>query len=231
MKKNFNFGKIDYMRKGRKTNTVTVTIEYKENEKGQKVFSATGKILNARGSGCLCGGQCLDEIAKYVKSPTFKTIYRLWKLYHLNDMHPECEHQRKLGWNDIAREKVKLYNWTLNTSSLREQKEVERKAMNAMKSGNTLIPTEKDKFYANLKYHIKTEAETLPEELAGIYEADGGLLAPHIEVKELGWLSPSEHSRGILEKKCPVCGYKYGSSFNYLPIPEEDEKIIYELLK
>jgi hypothetical protein len=36
----------------------------------------------------VCGGQCLDTIAEYIKgNETFDKIYHFWKLYHLNDMH------------------------------------------------------------------------------------------------------------------------------------------------
>ena len=41
------------------------------------------------------GGQCLDVVAKYVKSDKFKKIYRLWELYHLNDMHSGTEKQEE----------------------------------------------------------------------------------------------------------------------------------------
>lgn len=50
------------------------------------------------------------------------------------------------------------------------------------------------------------------------------------EIKSKGWVYESEHPDGILNKPCPICGYKYGSSWNYFQIPEEDEKIIMEIL-
>ena len=86
MEKTFDFGKIDYYGKGRKINRVTVKVCLEE--KGVKdVFTASGMILNSKETDCICGGQCLDEIAKYVKDPVFLEIYDLWKKYHLNDMH------------------------------------------------------------------------------------------------------------------------------------------------
>ena len=52
----------------------------------------------------------------------------------------------------------------------------------------------------------------------------------HTEVKALGWLREDEHPEGILSRACPVCGYKYGSSWVYFPIPADDERIIEKLL-
>lgn len=104
---------------------------------GKIDYTGTGRKTDI-----VAGGQCLDIIARYIKTPLFKEIYRLWKLYHLNDMHPECEHQAAQGWTH-----------------------------------------------------------------------------------------EHEHSRGILGKPCPVCGYKYGHGWNYFPIPEQDEQAIYKLLE
>lgn len=86
MKKTFNFGKIDFYGRGRKINLVTVTAELTEKENGKPQFSVMGDIWNNTHTDIVCGGQCLDEISKYIKHPTFKRIYKHWKLYHLNDM-------------------------------------------------------------------------------------------------------------------------------------------------
>ena len=98
-KKTLDFGKVDYNHTGRKANRVTVEIELYEGTNGP-VFSAVGNIWNQRGTDVLCGGQCLDTIAEYVHGSKMREILRLWNAYHLNDMHPECEHQRALGWRD-----------------------------------------------------------------------------------------------------------------------------------
>ena len=110
MKKTFNFGKIDYMNRGRKDCAVNVTICLEE-KGGEKVFdkdgnftgnycnkyvgfTASGSIWNNRHSDVYSVCQNLDEIAKYVKTPLFKKIYTFWKKYHLNGMHagtPEQE--------------------------------------------------------------------------------------------------------------------------------------------
>ena len=83
MRKKFTFGKIDYYGTGRRINAVEVEVAL--SDKG--VFTASGTIWNSKHTDCVCGGQCLDTIAEYIKNPTFKKIHRLWKQYHLNDMH------------------------------------------------------------------------------------------------------------------------------------------------
>ena len=89
MKRTFTFGKIDYYGRGRKINLVEVKAEL--SDKG--VFTASATIWNSKKTDCVCAGQCLDEVAKYIKAPKFKKIHRLWKQYHLNDMHAGTEKQ------------------------------------------------------------------------------------------------------------------------------------------
>ena len=192
MKRVFNFGKIDYYHTGRKTNLVEVEMSYTEKD-DKKIFSVSGKIWNSRKTDIVCGGQCLDEIAEYIKTPLFKTIHRLWKQYHLNDMHLECEHQAA-----------------------------------------TFTPTPEQTHMALLKYSLTTPTSTLPENISQYYEPKKPLYrgdTEHTERKKRGFLREEEHPDGILCKPCPVCGYKYGTSWNYFPVPRDDEQIILNLLK
>ena len=104
MERKFTFGKIDYYGTGRKINAVEV--EVRLSDKG--VFTASGTIWNSKHTDCVCAGQCLDTIAKYVKAPQFKKIHRLWKQYHLNDMHAGTVAQEE------ALEKAGLTGWASN---------------------------------------------------------------------------------------------------------------------
>lgn len=233
MKKTFDFGKIDYEDKG-KINLVTVDMEYKDKGGGKKVLSISGNIWNKRKTDIVCGGQCLDTIAVYISDPVFTEIHRLWKLYHLNDMHPECEHQHALGWRELAKEEVTLYHWTLKHDILMEQKEIKELALNALKSCETFTPTEEQARICSLSHSITTEGNNLDTEQREFYEPRQALYAgdtEHEETKRLGWLSEKKHSKGILSKPCPVCGHRYGSAWVYYPIPPEDEKIILNLLE
>jgi hypothetical protein len=47
------------------------------------------------------------------------------------------------------------------------------------------------------------------------------LTMPGGEKKEAGWVTPDEHPEGLLEKPCPVCGYKYGSAWNKESVPHD----------
>ena len=89
MERKFNFGKIDYYGRGRKINSVEVEVELSDDG----VFTASANIWNSKHTDCVMGGQCLDVVAKYIKSDKFKKIYRLWEQYHLNDMHAGTEKQ------------------------------------------------------------------------------------------------------------------------------------------
>ena len=233
MKKIFDFGKIDYECKGEKTNLVTIEMEYSTHGE-KKRFSVSGNVWNARRSDIVCGGQCLDTIAKYVKDPIFAEIYRLWKLYHLNDMHPECEHQTALGWRDLARKEVVLYHWRMTQEAKKKQDAAEKSAISALKRGEIFTPMAEQTFFASLSYFLTTPEETLSPEIAPFYEPKKSLFAGdhgHVEKKILGHLREDEHPEGILGKACPVCGYKYGHEWKYFPIPPEDETIIYRLMK
>lgn len=109
------FGKIDYYGKGRKVNRVTVEVELRESETnyGHKyyAFSASGEIWNARGTGCVVGGQCLDEIKEHVNDPTFLKIYDMWKKYHLNDLKAGTPAQEK-AVHDYLEKNNKRYDYT-----------------------------------------------------------------------------------------------------------------------
>jgi hypothetical protein len=52
---------------------------------------------------------------------------------------------------------------------------------------------------------------------------------PGGEKKEAGWVTPDEHPEGLLEKPCPVCGYKYGSAWNKESIPDDVLAWLYNL--
>ena len=92
--KTFNIGKIDYYGRGRKINPVTVEITLKEKD-GKHCFSASATVYNQTKTDILACGQCLDSIAKRTKNKQFMELYRLWKLYHLNDMHAGTIEQEK----------------------------------------------------------------------------------------------------------------------------------------
>ena len=80
-------GYTDYEFPGKKVNSVGCEISLKDG----KYFSAMAWIMDSRGKDWVTGGQCLDTIndkcPDIKANPIWQKIYRLWKLYHLNDMH------------------------------------------------------------------------------------------------------------------------------------------------
>ena len=71
--------------------------------KPQAVFTASAGVWNHLHTDMYVAGQCLDDIweeyASQLAMPsTYKEILRLWKRWHLNDLHAGCTHQRAMGW-------------------------------------------------------------------------------------------------------------------------------------
>lgn len=179
-------------------------------------FSASGSIANE------CGGQCLDEISQRIQpNATFDKIYRLWKLYHLNDMHPECVHQHNLGWTTDASTQVVVRQYFRTYDTIKKCDEITNKILGFAKQQKPYIPTDEECTYLNLKPYITTYDEELDDTRYKLYSTDR---------KTRGWLSINETPLGLLGKPCPVCNYKYGTSWIKFEIPAEDTKIILELL-
>ena len=111
-KKKIPLGKIAYCG-NRKINAVDVEIELRECG-GDATYrdgifagytptytelSICGNIWNGRHTDIVRGGQCIDTIAEYIKTPLMQSIYSMWKKYHLNGMHagtPEQERYVKM---------------------------------------------------------------------------------------------------------------------------------------
>jgi len=147
----------------------------------------------------------------------------IWNRWHLNDMVPSCEHQEALGWGEIAREKVTIYKWKLDWKVSKMQSNIEDKALEDIKEKQHATITNEQADILKLEYWTKTET---PEAPSKYYKPDED---NHIEQKALGWLDESEHSRGILSKACPTCGYKYGSAWKKRELPKEVIKFIQSL--
>ena len=109
VRRTFDFGKIAYGRSTRKINPVEVEVDLYTRD-NKVVFTASGTIYNSRKTDCYCGGQCLDEIAKYIHNPKFITIHKLWKKYHLNDMHAGTPEQEQLV-DDYFKAEHKRYDY------------------------------------------------------------------------------------------------------------------------
>ena len=208
---------------GRQVNAFAC-IEFK-NER-LSITGVVGPISNGNCYGSC--GQCIDEIRQGTPTQDWtremlNTFCDIWEQWHLNDMRPYCKHQKELGWDKKASEKVTLYNYKLSHEVARKQREIREMTLKALKNGTTFTPTDEQVKYANLEYSFQTYKEIdakltkLYEPRKPIYSGDKGAT----ETKALGWLYENEHPEGLLCKPCPVCGYKYGTSWVRENVPED----------
>jgi hypothetical protein len=109
MKKIISFGKIDFNHSGRKNCKVTIEVELRDTDKG-KELSISGDIWNPRETDIYSGGQNLDTIIQYVKTPKMKRIHEIWKRWHLNGLKAGCVHQREMKWNEARIDPKELPN-------------------------------------------------------------------------------------------------------------------------
>lgn len=173
-------------------------------------------------------GQCTDEIRKGepVEGWTREMLDMfcdIWDKWHLNDMRPYCSHQKELGWDVEAREKVTLYHYTLKADARDKKRAAEKDAVEHLKNGETFTPTAEQTMYASLPGWLDVYREATENELKfyepkkKLYNGDGGAT----EEKTRGWVRFDEDPIGILCKPCPVCGYKYGSAWIKEDVPQE----------
>ena len=204
-------------------------IEYDE-AKGK--LSITGVIAPTKDGNALgSAGQCVDEIRK--GTPTgewnkemLNKFCDIWDKWHLNDMRPYCKHQKELGWDILASEKVNIYHYRLTKEADNKKKEAEKRALECLRNGESFIPTELETYFANLKMFDDGVLAEPPENYE-LYKSK--LYNSTYDTKTLGWLRPDEHPEGILTKPCPVCGYKYGTAWLKEEIPEDIIKWLSDL--
>lgn len=192
-------------------------------------LSITG-VIGPKSNGNCYGscGQCTDEIREGTPAEGWtkemvNQFCDIWEKWHLNDMRPYCPHQKELGWNKLAVKKVTLYNYCLTQEAYSKKRAAKDAAVKALERGETFTPTPEQVKYAKLPYDIKTSVEISGED-AENYEPKKPLFPGDkraTEIKTLGWLKPDEHPDGILCKPCPVCGYKYGTSWLMEEVPED----------
>ncbi|MEG1725903.1 MAG: hypothetical protein RR313_10965 [Anaerovoracaceae bacterium] len=169
-------------------------------------------------------GQCVDEIragnpADEWTAGMLQKFCNIWDVWHLNDMHPECEHQRELGWGEQANEIIDQYNWWL--SSIRLDIVKTRIAQDVL-AGRVPTLTEEERMAFNAPRWAVTATEEPPEPKA-FY--DHGI-KPHERIRRGNvWYKGStlgaNDPRGILCKPCPVCGYEYGHGWQKVEVPKD----------
>lgn len=208
--KKINLGKVDLDGTGKAD--YSASIELNLADEAVPKLSICGEIRKIGNRDFDCIGQCYEELQKaFPNSEKVARIVEIWKEYHLNDMSPECEHQRAEGWRELASESVEIITYRLKSEFCSLQRKIERESLEILQKEGTVTISEEDKKILSLPYSTK-----VPEVLGSeYYELDKK------EYKTRGWIRYDEDSRGLLCKPCPVCGYKYGTAWKTRPIPAE----------
>ena len=145
----------------------------------------------------------------------------IWVKWHLNDMRPYCEHQKELGWEDEASQNVTIYHYQLTDEARKKKEEAEKAALEALKKGAPFTPSKEQTMYATLPFNIKSIGKELNsvhyKPKTPLYTGDKGTT----EIQTRGWIRYDEDPIGILCKPCPVCGYKYGTSWLREEVPQD----------
>ena len=183
------------------------------------------KSGNSRGS----GGQCVDEIrlgtpVKGWTSDMLEQFCDTWDRWHLNDLRPECEHQRELGWPDMAKQKITLYHYRLNQEAYEAKRKAEEAANDALCKGVTFQPTAEQTMYAILPYGLDIYEPIDGKEVARFYVPKKSLWpgdSGFAEQKFRSCVSDEDSELGLLCKPCPVCGYRYGTAWKREEVPQD----------
>ena len=210
MKKTFNFGKKAVANPRIKNNEVTITIELRDTDKGLE-FSASGYVWNSKHTDIIMGGQCIDDLGKYLRgNKVYKEILDLWQKYHLNGMNAwcSCEHEEN------SSEKIKLYKLRYNDEGKR---------------------LSKIRDLGIFKQFIEVTEQGMKNVPMALYELQEykSLGQTGIEEKTRGWVTYNEilSPDGLIGKSCKICGARYGHGWYFHAIPEKDIKRIQALLE
>ena len=187
-------------------------------------------VVGPRHNGDCAGsaGQCVDEISRGEPAggwgaSMLEKFCRLWERWHLNDMNPHCEHQKALGWDELAKIPVTLTHYQLTHDAIKLRAEAEKAALSALREGVCFTPRSEQTFFATLPYFLDAYRELTVTEQK-YYELKKALYPGAkgaTETRRLGWIKPEDHPDGLLCKPCPVCGYKYGTAWKKETVPED----------
>lgn len=188
-------------------------------------------------------GQCTEETRTGIpKEPwTQDMLFKfcdIWDEWHLNDMNPYCSHMKELGWDKQAKEEIILYHYKLNEEYRKIKEGAKKSALKALEEGVPFFPSKEQVFYTNLETFYDTY-DKIEEgsELAKYYIPYKSCIGtPAEEIKIRNWVYYTGESKtspcsdkGLLCKPCPVCGYRYGSSWIKEEVPENILEFLYNL--
>lgn len=199
-----------------KSYNLTITVSYHHrgrviNGRWQPTLNCCDFKVNCYKNGKPVSGfyNYIDEVILEADKRTAKTLSTLKELYKYNGayMCPDCEHLINIKQSD---KQLKIHRYILNSEGLRLSKIRDISPFSLdVEEGMTNFPIalyNHDYTYDYRKQRV-----------------------PRVERKIANWVRFTEQTpNGILGKPCPICGYKYGSSWRQINIPEKDfKKIIY----
>ncbi|WP_299450047.1 hypothetical protein [uncultured Pigmentiphaga sp.] len=157
------------------------------------------------------------EIAPNWSPEMIQKFLDIWREWHMNDMRAYDAAMKKDGWHEIAKREVFGHHYKLKSELFSALLDAEKEAIAAIKSGETFTPTKEQTKLANMSLSlvIWTDSPESPD------APDGYMLDPDKspEKRTLGWLRPSEHPDGLLGKKHPESGNKYGHDWFAEAVP------------
>lgn len=210
---------VDTGSKYRKAAFCKITIN--EEDEGP-VLSITGVVGPTPYGNAYSCGQCVDDIregtpTKMWSREMLDKLCDIWDRWHLNDMRAGCKHQVGEAWD--ANRQVKVYEYKMDEALRKEQDRLKQNVEEKLLAGAMVQLSELQLQLYNKPYFIKYYNSAPP----------AGYEKYREETKSVSSLYPMDsdtkcgdkHPLGILCKPCPVCGYKWGSSWLYEPLPED----------
>lgn len=200
--------------------------------------------LSITGHGGGQWGQIHDTIRKHIDEMQLNIpredvirILDIWQAHHLNDMSPSCIHQQKDDWGKTeititqyqpSRDVV----YKLRAQVIADAKEkfgVTLDVNDGFQLGKATSYSHAARILAlfcefNLQPFTWTtvnpaDFRRASRKVSGYDSLSRKAIEQRTETKTTGWLRPSEHPQGVLDKPCPVCGYKYGSAWLVSVLP------------
>lgn len=184
------------------------------------VLHITGVVGPRSNGDCYSAGQCYDTMRQGVANEgwTADMLYKLldiWQRWHQNDMKPYCEHQRDWDGGKLC----ELYEYKMSDDTRKRLDTLKESIHNRLLDGFNVRLSIDERTLLGSKYFVKTAVDTAPEgyELYKKYTMHARELYPMDSDTKWG----DKHPDGILAKPCPVCGYRWGSSWRAERVPAE----------
>ena len=144
-------------------------------------------------------------------------LCNIWERWHLNDMRAGCEHQVGEAWD--ASRQVTLYKCKMGSALLKEQNRLKKNVEENLLLGNMVQLSGLQLQLYKQPYFVKSYNNFPPAGYEKYAEETKPVSSLYPMDSDTKW--GDKHPLGILCKPCPVCGYKWGSSWLYEPLPED----------